>query len=110
MHTQQKIIASTIEKRIAVIPITEALKADALKIAQTLRQAGLSVEFEIMGRKMSKALEDADKRKMDFAIIVGERELKEGAVVLKDLVNRRQNTVLIKDIVEKVKEEKNKNC
>ena len=59
---------------------------------------------------MSKALEDADKRKMDFAIIVGERELKEGAVVLKDLVNRRQNTVLIKDIVEKVKEEKNKNC
>ena len=110
MHTQQKIIASTIEKRIAVIPITEALKADALKIAQTLRQAGLSVEFEIMGRKMSKALEDADKRKMDFAIIVGERELKEGAVVLKDLGNRLQNTVLIKEIVKKIKEEKNKNC
>jgi histidyl-tRNA synthetase len=46
------------------------------------------VEFEVMGRKMVKALEDADKRKVDYAVIVGERELKEGKVVVKDLANR----------------------
>ena len=56
-----------------------------------------------MGRKMAKALEDADKRKVDFAVIVGERELKEGAVVLKDLVNRQQSTVPIDKLVEKIK-------
>ncbi len=42
----------------------------------------------MMGRKMVKALEDADKRKVDYAVIVGERELKEGKVVVKDLANR----------------------
>ena len=68
-----------------------------------MRAAGVAVEFEVMGRKMAKALEDADKRKVDFAVIVGERELKEGAVVLKDLANRQQSTVPIEKLVEKIK-------
>ncbi len=68
-----------------------ALKVEALKIAQMLRRSGVIVEFEVMGRKMAKALEDADKRKVDYAVIVGERELKEGAVMLKDLAETRTN-------------------
>jgi histidyl-tRNA synthetase len=56
-----------------------------------------------MGRKMAKALEDADKRKVDYAVIVGERELKENAVMLKDLAKRQQSTVPIKDLIEKIK-------
>ncbi len=79
------------------------MKSEALKIAQQLRAAGVRVEFEVMGRKMSKALEDADKRKIDFAVIVGERELKEGTVVLKDLANRQQSTITIDKLVEKIK-------
>ena len=45
----------------------------------------LQWSLRLWGRKMAKALEDADKRKVDYAVIVGERELKEGAVMLKDL-------------------------
>jgi len=56
-----------------------------------------------MGRKMAKALEDADKRKVDFAVIVGERELKESAVMLKDLANRQQSIVPLTKLVEKIK-------
>jgi len=52
---------------------------------------------------MVKALEDADKRKIGFAVIVGERELKEDAVVLKDLVNRKQKQVTLKNLVEEIK-------
>ena len=40
-----------------------------------------------MGRKMAKALEDADKRKVDYAVIVGER-MKEGGVMLRNLAKR----------------------
>jgi histidyl-tRNA synthetase len=69
-----------------------------------LRGAGIVVEFEIMGRKMTKALEDADKRKVDYAIIIGERELKEGSVMLKNLAKREQTTVPIKDLAEKIKD------
>ena len=103
LQTQKANLFSKADKKVAVIPIAENLKFEALKIAQTLRNAGIPVEFEVMGRKMVKALEDADKRKVDFAIIVGERELKEGAVVLKDLTNRQQSTVPLGKLVEKFK-------
>ncbi len=91
------------EKTVTVIPVQEELRTEALKIAQQLRSQGIRVEMEVMGRKMGKALEDADRRKIDCAVIVGERELKEGAVVLKKLKKREQATVKIEDLAEAVK-------
>jgi histidyl-tRNA synthetase len=86
-----------------VIPVQEELKTEALKIAQTLRNAGMMVEFEVMGRKMAKALEDADRRGINYAVIVGEREFKEGRVMIKDLKRREQSTVEIGKIREAIK-------
>jgi histidyl-tRNA synthetase len=80
-------------KRLVVVSVNELMKVEALRIAEKLRAAGLRVEFEVMGRKMSKALEDADKRHVDYAVIVGERELKEGKVVVKNLHEREQKTI-----------------
>jgi histidyl-tRNA synthetase len=68
-----------------------------------LREAGVSVEFEVMGRKMAKALEDADRRKVDYAVIVGERELNEGAVVIRDLAKHEQTAVEIGKLAEKIR-------
>jgi histidyl-tRNA synthetase len=87
------------ETSVMVISIKDELKGEALKIAKMLRDADMTVEVEVMGRKMTKALEDADRRNFKFAIIVGERELKEGAVVSRDLVKRQQSTVKIDEIV-----------
>ena len=103
LQAQKTALSTKREKKVAVLPITDALKAEALKIAQQLRAAGVTVEFEVMGRKMAKALEDADRRKVDYAVIVGERELKDGAVVFKDLANREQSTVPIQKLIEKIK-------
>ncbi len=89
-------------KRVTVIPVNEAVKAEALRVSQMLRETGVSVELEVMGRKMAKALEDADKRKMDYAIIVGERELKENKVMVKDLAKREQETVAISKLAQKI--------
>jgi histidyl-tRNA synthetase len=95
MQMQKAVPTTERKKRVAVVPVTEALKAEALKISQILREAGISAELEVMGRKMNKALEDADRRKVDYAVIVGERELKQNAVVVKDLAKREQAVVEI---------------
>ena len=99
MQEQKVLPDAKLEKSVAVIPVDEKLNGEALKIAQLLRDAGVRVEVEVVGRKMAKALEDANRRAMDFAVIVGERELKEGAVVLRDLKKREQQTVKISAIV-----------
>jgi len=103
MQTQKTALSTRREKRAVVIPVKQELKAEALKISQMLREAGVSVEFEVMGRKMAKALEDADRRKVDFAVIVGEKELKEGAVVIREMAKHEQTTIEIGRLAEKIR-------
>jgi len=103
MQTQKTAVATRREKRAMVIPVKQELKAEALKISQMLREAGISVEFEVMGRKMAKALEDADRRKMDYAVIVGEKELKKGAVVIRNMAKHEQTTVEVAKLPEKIR-------
>jgi histidyl-tRNA synthetase len=103
MHTQKTNLKKTPQKRVVVVPIKEEQRTEALKITQTLRDEEIPAEFEIMGRRMVKALEDADKRKLDYAVIVGERELKSGKVVLKDLKTRTQNEVEITKLSDRIK-------
>ena len=103
MQKQKTPLEAEEEKTVVVIPVNEGLKGEALKISRMLRDAGVPVEVEVMGRKVAKALEDADRRKMDYAVIVGERELKEKAVVLRNLAKREQKTVKIERIVETIK-------
>jgi len=103
LQTQKTVLPARRERTAVVIPVKPELKAEALKISQMLRESGVSVEFEVMGRKMSKALEDADRRKVDYAVIVGERELKESSVVVRDLAKREQSTVKIAELLDKIK-------
>jgi len=102
LQTQKTTVGIEKEKRVLVLAVSDGLKVEALKVAQQLRQSGATVEFEVMGRKMRKALEDADKRKVDYVVIVGERELKEGCVILKDLTKREQDIVALKELPRKI--------
>jgi histidyl-tRNA synthetase len=103
-NASQKILRETEEERkVLVFPIKEELRGEALRVSLMLRNAGVSAELEVMGRKMAKALEDADRRKMSYAVIIGERELTEKKVVVRNLGNRVQSTVKIEDVAEAVK-------
>jgi histidyl-tRNA synthetase len=103
MQERKTILKAEEENRVMVIPTKEELNGKALEISRMLRDADIPAEVEVMGRKMTRALEDADRRKMNYAIIVGERELREKAVVLRNLKKREQGTVKIGKIIEKIK-------
>jgi histidyl-tRNA synthetase len=104
MQMQKIPLKTREENRVMVIPVKEELIRNALEISRTLRDAGIQVEVEAMGRKVVRALEDADRRRMNHAIILGERELKEGAVVIRNLAKREQKTVKIERMIETMKE------
>ncbi|KPV63720.1 MAG: Histidine--tRNA ligase [Candidatus Bathyarchaeota archaeon BA2] len=90
------------ERRVVVIPVDEESRAKAIGLSSMLRGAGLSVEVEVMGRKVSKALSDADRKAVAHAVIVGPEELKEGKVVLRDMKKREQRVVKIKNLCEEI--------
>ena len=103
MKEQKSVLKGEETKKVVIIPIGDELRGEALRISQKLRESNLSVEVEVMGRKMGKALEDADRRNFDYAVIIGEKELKEGAVVLRNLKNREQNTLKIEELEKRIK-------
>jgi histidyl-tRNA synthetase len=91
------------EKRVMVIPVNESLNNEALRISEMLRSEGIAVETEVMRRKVTKALEDADRRGISHVIIIGERELSQEAVVLRDMQRKEQTVVKIEELANKIK-------
>jgi len=91
-----------VEKKVVVVPVNKESMAKAIELSSMLRGAGLSVEVEVTGRTVSKALSDADRRAIAHAIIVGPEELKEEKVVLRDMKKRKQRVVEIKNLCREI--------
>jgi histidyl-tRNA synthetase len=103
LQEQKAKINAKKERAVMVIPVNENLNVEALKIAEMLRMENIPVEVEVMRRRVSKALEDADRRGISHVVIVGERELKDGAVVLRDMQKKEQAKVKIGELAKTLK-------
>lgn len=66
--------------------------APAFELAHALRARGLSVDLAPAG-KLDKQFKQAERLGARYAFILGESELAEGVVTIKDLVERRQERV-----------------
>ncbi|MDI6805258.1 MAG: histidine--tRNA ligase [Candidatus Bathyarchaeia archaeon] len=102
MQTQKTPLEKKEERRVVVIPTKNEFIGRAMEISRMLRDADIPTEVEVMGRKIAKALEDADRRRIKYAVIIGEKELKEGSVVVRDLTKREQKTVEIEKVIEEI--------
>ena len=78
-------------------------KIQAIKIANNLRNNNINVDIEMNNKKLKKALNYANIESIPFVIIIGDDELKENKVIVKDMVNGTQEKVEIEKIVRKVK-------
>ncbi len=97
--------APKFSKRIvAVIPIGEEAVPKALAMALQLRERGVAAELEVMNRTVSRALQDADRRGIPHAVILGPKELREGKATLRDMKNRQQQLIDVEDIAEALSE------
>jgi len=86
-----------------VLPAGEEVLSECLKIVGELRRAGLLVDVDLMGRKLSKAIAYADVRGAKSAIIVGVKDLKEGKATLRDMRTGKQELVARKELAGKLK-------
>jgi histidyl-tRNA synthetase len=99
---KQKVSPKTAKKRVVVISIKDKSMAKALELSDILRKSGLPVEVAVMGRSISRALADADRRGVAYAVIVGPKELEEKKVVLKDMNKGEQRTVPISNLTQEI--------
>lgn len=90
---------------IAVIPIGEEAVPRAVAITTQLREKGVAVELEIMGRTVSRALQHADRQKAVYAVILGPKELEEEKATLRNMKSRQQRLVTIDELLSELPEE-----
>ena len=86
---------------IFIIPM--GTEIECLKIAETLRKANYKVEVEMKQRKMKKSLEYAKDENIPYVFILGEDELKQNQVSVKDMKNKTQTTISLENLVEDFK-------
>jgi len=90
------------ERSVVVISVKNESMGKALELSDILRKSGLPVEVAVMGRSISRALTDADRRGVAYAVIVGPEELKEEKVVLREMKKSEQRTVEISNLTEEI--------
>lgn len=75
--------------------------AEAFAFAEELRAAGKKVEFDLANKKFTKQLEKAGKVS-DFALILGEDEIKTNTVSVKDLRTSEQKSVKRSEVLNQI--------
>lgn len=76
-------------------------QANRLRLAGTLREAGLAVRPDGTKRKLGKQLESAAKAGATWAAIVGE-EMRDGRIGLKNLATGEQETVAVSEVASRI--------
>ena len=86
-----------------IAPMGEAARREGFKLAGALRKAGISAEFDQVGRSFKAQMKFADKLNAKMVALLGEDELKAGTVTLKNMREGAQSTVNIGELADTVK-------
>lgn len=89
--------------QVYVIGIGGGAGRAALLLALRLRRAGIGADLDPAGRSMKRQLKEAARSRARWAAIVGDQELEEGAVTLKDLDEGTQERVDLHRLEEKLR-------
>lgn len=86
-----------------IVAAQAGVRGQATLLGRELRDAGLRVESDLRGGSLKSQLRRADKIDARIAMILGESEVAEGVVQLKDLVNKTQERVPRADVASRVR-------
>jgi len=67
-----------------VLPITDRINEYAQQVAQQLRAAGLRVEVNVRSDKIGAKIRDAQLQKIPFMLVLGDREMQDGQVSVRE--------------------------
>ena len=85
-----------------IIPLGDAAKEMAMKIATELRAAGKSIEIAFGDRALKGAMKGADKSGARYVIVLGESEISSATVELKEMKTGTTSSVKIASLINEI--------
>lgn len=86
--------ASASHVDVFIVAAQPDVRAEATLLGRELRDAGLRVESDLRGSSLKSQLRRADKMNARIAMILGQSEVEQGIVQLKDLREQTQDAIL----------------
>ncbi len=87
--------------QVYIVPIKTVEKS--LEIVQRMRDKGICTEFDLNGRGMGKNMQYANSLGIPFVAIIGEQELKQNKIMLRDMVTGDQELLSVAEVIKKLK-------
>lgn len=85
-----------------VVALGEKAQEESFKLVMELRDSGLAVATDYAGRSMKAQMKQANKLNARYAVIMGDDEIAEGAVVLRNMAGSEQEKVALADLAGKL--------
>ncbi|MBM7606976.1 histidyl-tRNA synthetase [Lysinibacillus composti] len=82
-----------------VIAMGEAAKQKAVELLSSFRTKGISADMDYIDRKMKAQMKSADRLGAKYVIVIGDTELEESAVNVKEMESGNQEKVAFHDLV-----------
>ena len=90
--------------KVLVVPMDESASGFALKVAKNLRDNQINTEvYSNFYKDMKSKLKYADKLNIPYVCIIGENEINENCVMLKNMNEKTQEKVSVEEIVNFIK-------
>lgn len=84
--------------KVLIAPMTENLER-AVEVAANLRQAEINTEVYLEEKKIKAKFKYADKRQIPYVITIGEDEIKNNTVALKNMQTGEQQVMVVDDVI-----------
>ncbi len=88
---------------VSIIALNSTAYTVGLKCAADLRAIGLSVITDVLGRSMKSLLKEADKLQAPVVVIIGEEEIVNGTVLVRNMKQGGQQVSSLDDLAANVK-------
>ncbi len=93
--------------QIAIIPVSEKYNSYAKKIYSRLSTNNIRVEISDESATLGKRISDAEKQKIPYMLVVGEREVRSESVNIRKRDEKKQEVMKVDEFIKKIKKEIN---
>lgn len=85
---------------IYIAPVGEAASIKAAVLARDIRNSGMEAHFDTMGKSIRAQMKYANKIDAIFSVVIGDNELEEGTVKVKEMETGEEYPLNLEDFVE----------
>lgn len=82
-----------------IVSLGDAAELKSVELSKRLRDAGIQVDKDYLGKKMKAQFKSADRENSKYVLVLGDQELEDEVIQVRDMTSGKQETVEFKQLI-----------